>query len=40
MWGAIERTSKNLQELIQRDSGTDGEDKIDLAPVTTNLDVA
>ena len=37
MWGAIERISKDLQELIQRDTGTDGEDEADMAPVTINL---
>ena len=40
MWGAIERISKDLQELIQRDAGTDGEDEVDPAPTTINLDVA
>ena len=38
MWGAIERISKDLQELIQRDAGTNGEDEADPAPMTTNLD--
>ena len=38
MWGAIERIGKDLQELIQRDVGTDGEDEADLAPATINLD--
>ena len=40
MWGAIERISKDVQELIQRDAGTDGEDETDMALVITNLDVA
>ena len=39
-WGAIERISKDLQELIQKDAGTDGEDEEDPVPVTTNLDTA
>ena len=26
MWGAIDGMSKEIQELIQRDAGTDGED--------------
>ena len=38
MWGAIERISKDISELIQRDAGTDGEDEADLAPTTINLD--
>ena len=40
IWGAIERISKDLQELIQRDVGIDGEDEADPAPATTNLDAA
>ena len=40
VWGAIKRISKDLQEMIQRDASTDGEDEADLAPATTNLDVA
>ena len=40
MWGAIERISKDLQELIQRDASTDGEDETEPAPTATNLDVA
>ena len=39
-WGAIKRISKDLQELIQKDAGTDGEDEEDPVPVTTNLDIA
>ena len=39
-WGAIERISKDLQELIQKDAGTDGEDEEDPVPATTNLDTA
>ena len=38
MWGAIERISKDLQELIQRNADTDGEDEADLAPATVNMD--
>ena len=38
MWGAIEKMSKDLQELIQKDAGTDGEGDQDPMPVTTNLD--
>ena len=38
MWGAIERMSKELQELIQGDAGIDGEEEADLVLVTTNLD--
>ena len=34
-WGAIERISKDLQELIQKDAGTDGEDEED--PCTRRL---
>ena len=30
--------SKDLQEMIQRDIGTNGEDEADLAPATINLD--
>ena len=37
--GAIERISKNLQELIQKDAGTDGEDEANLAPAATNWDI-
>ena len=37
-WGAIERISKDLQDLIQKDPGTDGEDEEDPVVVTTNLD--
>ena len=37
MWGAIERISKDLQELIQRDIGIDGEDVTDPALATINL---
>ena len=40
IWEAIERISKYLQELIQRDAGTDGEDEADPTLVTTNLDAA
>ena len=40
MWGAIERISKDLQELIQRDVGTNGEDEADPALATINLDAA
>ena len=40
MWGAIERISKYLQELIQRDTSIDGEDEADPVPATTNLDAA
>ena len=39
-WGAIERISKDLQELIQKDAGTGGEDEEDPVPATTNLDTA
>ena len=39
-WGAIERISKDLQELIQKDASTDGEDEEDPIPATTNLDIA
>ena len=39
-WGAIERISKDLQELIQKDVGTDGEDEEDLVLATTNMDTA
>ena len=39
-WGAIERISKDLQELIQKDAGTDREDEEDPVPATTNLDTA
>ena len=39
-WGAMERISKNLQELIQKDAGTNGEDEEDPVPMTTNLDTA
>ena len=39
MWGAIERISNDLQELVQRDVGTEGEeDGTDLVLVTPNLD--
>ena len=38
-WGAIERINKDLQELIQKDVGTNGEDETDLAPVATNWDI-
>ena len=39
-WGAIERISKDLQELIQKDAGAEEEDEADedLAPGTTNWD--
>ena len=37
-WGAIKRISKDLQELIQKDAGTDGEAEEDVVPVATNLD--
>ena len=40
MWEAIERISKDLQELIQRDAGIDGEDEADPAPAAINLDAA
>ena len=39
-WGAIERVSKDLQELIQKDVGTDREDEEDPVLATTNLDIA
>ena len=39
-WGAIERISKDLQELIQEDAGIDREDEEDPIPATTNLDTA
>ena len=39
MWGAIERTSKDLQELIQKDARADGEGDEDPVPVTTKLDI-
>ena len=38
-WGAIERISKDLQELIQKGANTDGEDEADPAPTTTNWDI-
>ena len=40
-WGAIERISKDLQELIQKDAGAEEEDEADedLAPGTTNWDI-
>ena len=38
-WGAIERISKDLQELIQKDADADGEDEIDPAPAATNWDI-
>ena len=39
-WGAIERISKDLQELIQKDASAEEEDEADedLAPGTTNWD--
>ena len=39
-WGAIERISKDLQELIQKEVGTDGEEEEDPVPATINLDTA
>ena len=39
MWGTIKKISNDLQELVQRDVGTDGEeDDIDPVPVTTHPD--
>ena len=38
MWQAMERMSNELQELVQRDAGTKGEEKTDLLPSTTNWD--
>ena len=38
-WGAIERINKDLQELIQKDAGTDGEDGVDPVPAATNWDI-
>ena len=38
-WGAIERISKHLQELIQKDASTDGEDETDPALAATNWDI-
>ena len=40
MWAAIERISKDLQELIQNDASTNGEDDEDPVPMTINQDVA
>ena len=38
MWGTIERISNDLQELVQKDAGTEGEeDDTNEVPVTTNL---
>ena len=39
-WGAIERISKDLQELIQKDAGADEEDEGDEDPIPaiTNWD--
>ena len=36
--GAIDRMSKELQELVQRDAGTDGEEEAYLVLTSTNLD--
>ena len=38
MWGAIERISRDLQELIHKDVSTDGEGDEDPMLATTNLD--
>ena len=38
IWGAIEEISKDLQELVQRDAGTDEEINKDPAPAIVNLD--
>ena len=39
MWGAIERVTNDLQELVQRDVGIDEEeDDTNPLPATTNLD--
>ena len=38
MWGAIERMSKELQELVQRDATTDGEEEVDMVLATANMD--
>ena len=35
-WEAIERINKDLQELIQKEAGTDGEEETDPAPAATN----
>ena len=40
MWGAIERISKDLQELVQKDAGTDEEANEDPVPGIVYLDVA
>ena len=39
-WGAIERISKDLQELIQKGASTNGEDEEDPVLATTNLNTA
>ena len=38
-WGAIETINKDLQGLIQKDAGTDGEDEADSASAATNWDI-
>ena len=38
MWGAIERMSKELQELVQGDASADGEEDANPVPMTTILD--
>ena len=38
MWQAMKRVSNELQELVQRDVGTEGEEEIDMALVTPNWD--
>ena len=40
MWGAIERISKDLQELVQRDAGIDEEIDEDPTLAIVNLDAA
>ena len=38
MGQAMERMSNEVQELVQRDGGIDGEEETDLWPATTNWD--
>ena len=37
MWRAIDRMTKEVQELVQGDIGTDGEEETEPVPVTFNL---
>ena len=37
MWGPIEGISKELQELVQGDIGTNGEEETELVPMTISL---